>query len=236
MTTIVTLLLDRTGSMASIKRETIMAYNEYINGLRASASEIDYTLVQFDAISTDTVVKHVAPKDAPDLTDDTFVPRGNTNLIDAAYRTIKAVEGYLAGRVWPGDIKVVVAIQTDGEENASTEYTWEQLNGLIVQKQAAGWQFVFMGAGIDAYKQGRKMGIAVGNTVSYAKDEVSTRSSFRSMSANTRDFASGAKMDMSYTAGQKVDAGDKFDPNGPGAGVADPQPTKKPDDAQKVDI
>ncbi len=54
---------------------------------------------------------------------------------------------------------MVICIQTDGLENASTEHTWAELNLLIKEKAKLGWQFNFMGAGIDAYEQGRQMGI-----------------------------------------------------------------------------
>jgi hypothetical protein len=74
--------------------------------------------------------------------------------IDAAYKTIKAVEKSLNG----SNPKVVVCIQTDGHENASTEHTWDELNALIKEKSAAGWQFNFLGTGIDAYDTGAHMG------------------------------------------------------------------------------
>src|SRR4051812_27562342 len=103
--------------------------------------------------------------DVKALTEETFEPRGGTPLIDAAYNTIKAVEAVAAMRT--DKPRIVVCIQTDGEENQSTEYCWEELRGLIEDKQQAGWEFNFLGAGIDAYDQGSRMGVAMENTLSY---------------------------------------------------------------------
>jgi hypothetical protein len=62
---------------------------------------------------------------------------------------------------------VVICIQTDGQENSSTEHIWNELNALVKEKAALGWQFNFMGVGMDAYDQGARMGIAPAATVAY---------------------------------------------------------------------
>lgn len=228
--TLVTFLLDRTGSMEAIKKDTIGAFNAYLNGLKEGGDKIDFTFVQFDSMGIDKVYVREPIAKVELLNDATYQPRAWTPLIDASYKTIKAVEESLAG---DKKTKVVVCIQTDGDENASKQYSWEQLNELIKEKIKLGWQFNFMGAGIDAYKQGARMGIQTSNTMSYnAADPVATMSAFRASATNTSNFASGAKADMAYSALQKSASGDKFDPAAQGPKSS--TPTVDPDWAKKL--
>lgn len=136
---------------------------------------------------------------------DDFMPRGMTPLIDAAVTTIRTIEEAVAGR---DDIKVILAIQTDGDENGSTEYTWEGLRALVAEKEALGWEILFMGAGIDAYKQAEMMGVAREKTLSYSNDIAATRSAFASTASNSVLFASGAVRSMAYSDAEKRAAGD----------------------------
>lgn len=212
--TLVTFVLDRSSSMKVCWDSTIEAFNGYVDGLR-DTPQIDFTLVQFDhymnAMDLNKVCVAVPVKDAPKLTRENYVPRGSTPLIDAAYTVIKAVETSLLDK--PKDTKVVVCIQTDGEENCSRTYNWEQLASLVKEKQDAGWQFNFMGAGIDAYQQGARMGMHVNSTMSYNHmDAAQTRSAFSGRSEATRLYASGVSANMSIGSAEKLAAGDKFDP------------------------
>lgn len=210
-TTLVTFLLDRSGSMGSIKAATIEAFNAYLDGLKAE-KDINFSFLQFDSASIDTVCKNIPISDAPPLTNDTFQPRASTPLIDACVKTIQAVERAMKTR--DDNPKVVICFQTDGQENCSREHTWAELNDLIKAKIALGWQFNFMGAGIDAYAQANLMGLAAAQTMSYdSADRVATRSAFSASARNTAGFASGALGSTSYTAEQKLQSGDKFDPD-----------------------
>lgn len=208
--TLVSFLLDRTGSMSSIKADTIGGFNAYIDTLKKDGRGlIDFTFLQFDSVSIDKVHVGVPIKDVVPLTEETYQPRAWTPLIDAAYKTIKATEETLGRR--DDKPKVVIAIQTDGEENSSTEHTWEDLNALIKEKTALGWEFVFMGAGLDAYKQAGKMGIGAANTVSYGMQN--SAQAFRSLGQNSALYAAGESASMAYTGAQKLDAGDVYDPS-----------------------
>jgi uncharacterized protein YegL len=206
--TLVTFLLDRSGSMESIKNDTIGAFNAYLDGMK-SEETIEFTLVQFDSQGLDKICVATPIEQAPALSRDNFQPRGATPLIDAAYKTIKAVETSLNG---DAETKVVICIQTDGEENASVEHSWADLNALIKEKTDLGWQFNFLGAGIDAYQQGVRMGIAQSATMSYnSSDRVMTEAAFKGRAMRTSLYASGAVADMSIDAGEKLAAGDRFD-------------------------
>ena len=207
--TLVTFLLDRTGSMEPIRDDTILAFNAYLETLQEDGEDIFFSLLTFDSMSIDKVHVNRPVKEVERLTRESFVPRASTPLIDAAYKTIKAVEKSVGG----GDTKVVICIQTDGQENASTEHGWDQLNALIKEKSEAGWQFNFMGAGIDAYQQGRRMGIADAQTMSYNMvDPEATKAAFAASAEVSKSFAKGMARDTSYSAAQKKQAGDRFDP------------------------
>ena len=207
--TLITLLLDRSGSMASIKDDTIGGFNAYVDTLKAAdAHDIDFTFLQFDSNSIDKICVAVPVSQAPRLDESNYVPGASTPLIDAAYATIKAVEKSLDGR--PADCKIIVCIQTDGRENCSTEHTWHDLNLLIKEKTAAGWQFNFMGTGIDAYAQGAQMGIAAANTMSTGRDRRSVHASFASSAANAAAYARGTRANMSYTMAQRSESGDGY--------------------------
>ncbi len=221
--TIVTFLLDRSGSMSSIKADTIGGFNAYLDTLKApGAGTITFSFLQFDSQSIDIVFKNEPIANVPHLNADTFQPRATTPLIDACVKTIKVVEEHLAKR--DGKPKVVVCFQTDGYENASTAHTWDELNALIKAKTAEGWQFNFMGAGIDAYATGARMGVLSQNTMSYDSFlPQATRAAFSATAHNTQMFASGLSNSTGYTAGQRAGFGDKF------AGNRFSKPAKKPD-------
>lgn len=242
--TIVTLLLDRSGSMLKIKDQTIEAINSWIAELRKSQNDMRFSLVQFDAYEPDTQpFAGMAPAfpasllltgaqgngplqatpvpemhlvktfdmlpvhEVRDIEADDFIPRGVTPLIDAAVNTIRAIESSTEGRE---DIKVVLAIQTDGLENASVENSWETLQSLVKEKEALGWEILFMGAGINAYAQAEKMGVTRGKTLSYGTNSETTRSAFASTASKTVLYASGAAQSMDYSFEEKNAAGDSY--------------------------
>jgi hypothetical protein len=211
--TLVTVLLDRTGSMESVRDDTIGAFNTYLETLKQDGEGLYFTLIQFDSMGVDKLYVNEAIKNVPRLTRETFVPRASTPLIDAAYKTIKAVEKAVSGN--PSN-KVVICIQTDGQENSSTEYSWDALNALVKEKFEAGWQFNFMGAGIDAYQQASRMGISADQTVAYSKDTAATRAAFSATAQNTALYSLGAVRRTGYSKKQKQAAGDRYDPDGTG--------------------
>jgi hypothetical protein len=207
--TLVTFLLDRTGSMEAIRDDTIGGFNAYLDGLKGNgATDIDFTLIQFDSVSIDKVCVAVPVAEVTKLTRDTYQPRASTPLIDAAVKTIDAVEASL--RSQPA-AKVVICIQTDGQENSSTEHNWAELNALVKEKSAKGWQFNFMGVGIDAYDQGARMGISPAATLAYDhRDRQATVAAFSASAENARRYARAEAPDTDYTPAQKVGSGDRF--------------------------
>jgi hypothetical protein len=207
--TLVTFLLDRTGSMEAIRDDTIGGFNAYLDGLRGEGeADIEFTLVQFDSMSIDKIYVQVPVAEVVKLSRETYQPRASTPLIDAAYKTIIAVEASLLAA--PA-AKVVICIQTDGQENSSTEHNWNELNALVKEKAAKGWQFNFMGVGMDAYDQGARMGIAPAATMAYDhRDRQATHAAFAASAENTRRYACAEIDDTAYRPAQKAAAGDRF--------------------------
>jgi hypothetical protein len=218
--------LDRTGSMEAIRDDTIGGFNAYIDGLKGDgAAGIEFTLVQIDSMSIDKIYVAVPIAEVARLSRETYEPRASTPLIDAAYKTITAVETSLVGA--PA-AKVVICIQTDGQENSSTEHIWNELNALVKEKAALGWQFNFMGVGMDAYDQGARMGIAPAATVAYDhRDAQATRAVCAASAENTRDYALGRCASPVYSEKQKRAAGDRYAPAGSSASSTSAKPSKR---------
>lgn len=223
--TLTTLLLDRSGSMGNLHAQTITAINGWLGELRGSGEDIRLSFIQFDHHAGEMCLEkiHVARRiaEVPDLKPADFQPRGGTPLIDAAMDTIHAIATSLEGPRGDG-VKVVIAIQTDGWENASRRYGWDELKAEIGRREAAGWEFVFMGAGLGqaTYEMGARMGISEEKTISYGTDMEETRAAFQATAQNTVAYASGAMRSMAYSAVQKSASGDRED----AAAMAAPAP------------
>jgi hypothetical protein len=207
-TTLVTFLLDRSGSMGHIWDETIGGFNVYLEALQKGGEPIKFTLLQFDTGGIDKccVAEPVANVRCLDRV--SYQPRGGTPLIDAAFKTITAVEDSLTK--YDTTPKVIICIQTDGEENSSREHSWEELKRLVTEKTEKGWQFNFMGTGIDAYDQGARMGIASANTMSTGTTRAQVRASFQAAAASSMRFAKGLASHTAYLMSERRAAGDRF--------------------------
>ena len=206
-TSLVTFLLDRSGSMQSIKEATIEGFNGYIAALKAETeATILFAFLTFDSQSLDKVCVALPIADVKPLTSASYQPRAGTPLIDAAIDTIRAVEQSIKYR--EDTPSVVICIQTDGHENESGR-TWEELKALVQTKTAEGWQFNFLGAGIDAFDQAAKMGVNAGSTMSYnSRDPGATKAAFSATAVNAASFAAGRAMNTLYTPDNRISAGE----------------------------
>lgn len=181
---LVNVVLDRSGSMGSVRKSTVDGYNEYLNGLRADkASEYDLTLIQFDmtASTADLTVSYVDKPltDIADLTMDDYVPRGSTPLYDAIGECIRRVEAKDRG--------VITLIITDGHENASIEFTRDSVKALIAEKEKQGWAFAFLGANIDSYAVGGSIGLSAQSVSNYAVGNEGV--AFKTFAQSTNSYA-----------------------------------------------
>jgi hypothetical protein len=203
---LITFILDQTGSMESVKNDTIGGFNTYIDTLRKDGEHrYEFNLIKFSSIRTEETCVRAKLSEVPRLNSENYRPDGGTPLYDAIGKAIKATTQAIEGRSEKPN--VVIAIQTDGEENASREYTLESIKQLIQTKQELGWVFTFMGCGIDAYKGGGAMGISRNTTVSYGRGE--SLGAFAMASASTMRYAAtGDLTSASYTDEEKAAVGD----------------------------
>lgn len=187
-------ILDRSGSMSSIRNDAIGGFNSYIDSQRDLPGETTVTLVQFDN-QYEVHLDSVDIKNVPPLTYSTFVPRGNTALYDAVGRAIKTYR-----ESHDPAVKTIVAIMTDGEENASREYTHDSVKQLITEVEANGWDVMFLGANMNAVAVAQTMGISASKAATYDYDGKGVGDAFASMGIATTAYRSmGAVGDIDVT-------------------------------------
>lgn len=154
-------VLDRSGSMSGLAADTIGGFNELIEKQKKIEGCAYVTTALFDH-EYEVLHDHVALEEVAPLTDKEYFARGSTALLDAVGRTIDAVGARLAAT--PEEERpahVVFVITTDGKENSSREYTAQRVREMIEhQQQKYSWQFVFLGANMDAVSEARKLGIS----------------------------------------------------------------------------
>ena len=176
---LIAVLVDRSGSMAQCRDDMEGGLNTFVGSQAGEPGDAEITLAQFD-----TKYEPVWPlspiKDAPKYT---LIPRGCTALLDAMGRFITEVGEELATRDEadrPG--KVIVCIVTDGLENSSKDWTRDKVKALVEQQCSQwGWEFVFLGADMDAVQEGASLGIP--QTSSLTFDKANARDAY-SMTSN----------------------------------------------------
>ena len=163
-------LLDRSGSMQSIKDDTEGGFNAFIAEQRKEPGECRVTLAQFDN-EYEEVYRDLPLAEVPALR---LVPRGSTALLDSIGRLVTSTGERLAAL--PEDERpgiVIVGIMTDGHENASREWTHPAVKALIGQQtKTYGWQFLYLGADQDAIEVGSSIGVAAANSMTYSRGKV----------------------------------------------------------------
>jgi len=165
------MILDRTGSMESIKQDTIGGFNSYVAAQKSLPTPATFTLVQFDSQDPFEVIhKFTDIQMVPDLTGQTYMPRASTPLYDAVGRGIndlKASLGTLPEALRPK--KIVMVIVTDGQENASREFTGAQVRKMIADAKEASWQFVFLSADESTISDSSSLNIDASNAAFFKK-------------------------------------------------------------------
>jgi len=178
-------VVDRSGSMASICSDAIGGFNSFLASQKAQPGVTRFTLVLFDneyqVVHTGTDIQFVA-----DLNTTTFVPRGSTALLDAIGKTIDDIGNRLSQTPEserPG--KVILAILTDGEENASVTYTPKKVEEMIRnQQEKYKWDVVFLAANQDAIKAAKKLAIPEENAYNFEPSAEGVKMAFGALNAN----------------------------------------------------
>ena len=178
-------ILDRSGSMSGLEDDTIGGYNSLIEKQKKEEGEAFVTTVLFDD-QYELLHDHVRLQDVPTLTNKEYFPRGMTALLDAVGSTINRIGKRLSDT--PEEErpeKVMIMITTDGMENASREFTTEQVKKMIKhQQEKYNWTFMFLGADIDAVKEAGKIGISATFAKNYTKSAKGVSSVYDSVSAS----------------------------------------------------
>jgi hypothetical protein len=190
-TTHIHILLDRSGSMASIAPDVIGGFNTFLSAQQADGPDARITLVQFDNHNPQEVLLAGVPiAQAKPLGAEQYQPRGGTPLLDATGRLIERarLEANLRGANGLPKEDIVFVSITDGEENQSREYDLERIRQLIAACEAEGWTFVFLSAALDAYGEARRMGIKESATQSFEATGASTRMAMHSLSESMSKF------------------------------------------------
>lgn len=207
--TFTTFVLDETGSMMSIKDDTIGGYNSYIRTLKESGEEYLFTLIKFDSNKHEVAHRAIPVEQVPDLNSQTYQPGAATPLIDACMKAIKATEKKVSEEA--SEMNVAVVILTDGYENASVEHKNEDLVQLVKEKTEAGWLILFLGAGIDAFDQAGKFGISPQYALSGTRGTVGQACAAAGQNV-ARYAQSGNVTSAQWTAAQRMATGGAMPP------------------------
>jgi hypothetical protein len=191
MNTHISIILDRSGSMASIRDDTIGGFNTFLDEQERVSGSATLTLVQFDTHDPYEVIHHFEPiNEVAHLSHGTYVPRAATPLYDAIGKGIIDLEVQLSKLEPPHKpSRIVFAVITDGYENSSTEFNKKQILDMIKQKQKMeDWQFVYLGAEIDPDKEAVDLGFMPRKSISFDKTQAGTSHMWHSMSKHVSDY------------------------------------------------
>ena len=175
-------ILDRSGSMAGLESDTIGGFNAMIEKQKKQDGGCYVSTILFDDVS-EVLHDRVKLGDIPKMTENDYTVRGCTALIDAIGGAIHHI-GNIHKYARPEDVPehTMFVITTDGQENASHHYTSEQVKKMIErQKEKYGWEFLFIGANIDAVETAARYGISRDRSVNYNADGEGTHILYESV-------------------------------------------------------
>lgn len=194
-------ILDRSGSMHGLERDTIGGFNALIEEERKKEGEALVSTVLFSSTSS-VIHDRVDINEVPELTEKDYYVGGTTALLDAvgsAIHHIGNVHKYARAEDVPE--KTIFIINTDGMENASRFYTLRKVREMIEnEKGKYGWEFIFLGANIDSVNAAERMGIGRDRASSWRADGYGTRSGYRSMEKAISSFREGRTLSPDWAS------------------------------------
>lgn len=172
MNTHIIFIVDKSGSMYPLTKDTIGGFNSFLGEQRKLKDQAYLTTVLFNhnvkLLYKDIDVKYVRDMDEVD-----YIPEGTTALLDAIGKTLITAKQEL-----DKENKVIIVIITDGYENSSTEYNNSTIKAMIEDCRKNGWEFIFLGANIDSFSVAGSIGITASGTVNYSSNAVGTQSAY----------------------------------------------------------
>ena len=181
-------ILDKSGSMYSMTDDTIGGFNSLLEEQRKKDIPVKVSVGMFNQI-LEAKLDRVDLKDVKDLTREDYIAQGTTALLDAVGNTLSAIKGREEVNV--PENKVLVVIITDGKENASKEWKKPDVKKLIEELQEKGYEFVFLGADIDAVSVAGGIGISQERSMKFKKTGAGVQANFKAMSVMMDSMSAG---------------------------------------------
>ena len=182
-------LIDRSGSMGNSVDDTIGGFNSYLKKEKENEFNTYVTTVLFDN-EYEVLYKRKSIDEVEELTNKEYWVRGTTALLDAVGKTINSLNHEI-------DNKVLFIIMTDGYENASKEYSKEQIKNLIANHSR--WEFIYIGADIDSYAEARSLGIDKSRVANYEKSKAGLSDVFCSIGEATSSYRMMGEVDQDWS-------------------------------------
>lgn len=194
----VVFILDRSGSMSGLEGDTIGGFNSMLKKQREEEGDANVTTVLFDD-EIEMLHKRVNIKEIKNITSKDYYVRGCTALLDAIGYSINFMINVQKNKKEEKAKNVLFIITTDGYENASKEYTYEKIKKMITyEKERYNWQFLFLGANIDAISTARNFGISEEFASNYVSDEVGTQITYEVMNSAISNCRVNGALDESW--------------------------------------
>lgn len=188
-------ILDMSGSMSPYKSDTIGGFNALIEEQKKDSEKVNVTLVTFND-GYHKVLDREPLEKVDVLTDEKYQPGGMTALLDAIGKTVAE---FKAGN----GSKVMISITTDGLENASKEFKKDAIQKIIAQKEKEGWEFIFVGANMDAVSEAVNIGIREDRAMNFRQEDGGTRKLFKGLSKTLSAYKKDESMDAAWEAGKQ---------------------------------
>ena len=192
-------ILDRSGSMSGLEDDTIGGFNALIEKQKQEAGEAYVSTILFDNFS-EVIHDRVRLDRVPRMTRKEYYVRGCTALLDAvggAIHHIGNIHKYAREEDRPE--KTLFVITTDGMENASRQYTYEKVRSMIEKQKAKyGWEFLFLGANIDAAREAARFGITADRAANYHADRQGTAVVYEAVSETVCNFRASRPMQANW--------------------------------------
>ncbi|MCR1822561.1 MULTISPECIES: vWA domain-containing protein [Terrisporobacter] len=194
----VVFILDRSGSMSGLEGDTIGGFNSMLKKQREEEGDANVTTVLFDD-EIEMLHKRVNIKEIKNITSKDYYVRGCTALLDAIGYSINFMINVQKNKKQEKAKNVLFIITTDGYENASKEYSYEKIKKMITyEKERYNWQFLFLGANIDAISTARNFGISEEFASNYVSDEVGTQITYEVMNSAISNCRVNGAVDESW--------------------------------------
>ncbi len=192
-------ILDRSGSMAGLEEDTVGGFNSLLEKQKKLSSEAQVTTVLFDdkyELLHDKVnIKNVCP-----ITCDQYFVRGSTALLDAMGKTINKIKNI------KNCGKVLFVVITDGMENASREFSSEKIKKIVsTAKEKDGWEFIFLGANIDAVTTAKSYGISEDKAVNYHPDPQGVKAGYAAVCEAAVELRTKSRLSSAWKTQAELD-------------------------------